>query len=535
MYGSNFDLSLSDLSAHLNIVFGPNGAGKTTIANALNGLLLPSAGRAVHLHATADLCFGNQTLHVDVQDRRAECRIGRKTVDRSELSQFLRPKSYHLSLQELLPEVTGDGDLAQEIIRQANGGFDIAKAGKELAFSLQKRYNRTTEAKEFESANDKLRRVQREQRHLQDQKNQRANIQSDLDVSRQATECVTAIEKIRKWQIADAKYQEAVAIAEAYPSAIRSSYDLTDIVSKTQELASALAQLRRDVGVQREVIESTQEKLDQNRLSPNGLKPGELQLLDSHVRDCSEQSRGLEKLNETREATKEQARDAWENLGGRAKQGWEPAFTQEDLRHLQNFVKDFGSHIHEKQSLTSLKNLLEATDRKETGTNSDELRDAQQILVQWILALKKDFPQRRNVSRLLFVTIILSTLLSLGAGFFLHPIGYSGLLVSALTLWIYTLLHSNKEPRIASTQIDKLKRLLPELSQKSDLDLLQSGLNQLIETRSKVQLNELKSNERLRIERSLENLAERESELETRKQELVGSLHLDDPQVTLLP
>ncbi|MCY3487881.1 MAG: AAA family ATPase [Bacteroidetes bacterium] len=529
MYGSNFDLSLSDLSAHLNIVFGPNGAGKTTIANALNGLLLPSAGRAVHLHATADLCFGNQTLHVDVQDRRAECRIGGKTVDRSELSQFLRPKSYHLSLQELLPEVTGDGDLAQEIIRQANGGFDIAKAGKELAFSLQKRYNRTTEAKEFESANDKLRRIQREQHHLQDQKNQRANIQSDLDVSRQAAERVTAIEKIRKWQIADAKYQEAVAIVEAYPAAIRSSHDLTDIVSKTQELASALAQLKRDVGVQREAIESTQEKLDQNRLSPNGLEPGELQLLDSHTRDCSEQSRELEKLNETREATKEQAREAWENLGGHTEHGWDPAFTQEDLRHLQKYAKDFGSHIHEKQSLKSLKTLLEATDRKGAGMNSDELRDAQQILVQWILALNEDFPQRQNVRTLLLIIIILSTVLSLGAGFFLHPTGFSGLLVSVLTFWIYTLLHSNKQPRIAPTQIDKLKRLLPGLSQKSDLDSLRSGLNQLIEIRSKVQLDELKSNEGLRTERSLENLAEREPELETRKQELVSSLHLDDP------
>lgn len=529
MYGSHFDLSLSDLSPHLNIVFGPNGAGKTTIANALNGFLLSSAARTVRLYATAELCFGTQTLHVDVKNNRAECRIGRKTVDRSELSQFLRPKSYHLSLQELLPEVTGDGDLAQEIIRQANGGFDIAKAGKELAFNLQKRYNRTSEAKEFESANDKLRRVQREQRNLQDHKNQRASIQSDLDASKQAKERVTAIEKIRKWQTAEAEYQEAAAIAEAYPAVIRSSHDLTDIVSKTQGLANALAQLERDVDVRRETIESTQEKLNQNRLSPNGLQPGELRLLNSHVRDCSERHRELEKLKETHEATKEQAQDAWENLGGHVEEGWEPAFTQEDLRHLQRYAKDFGLHIHEKQSLESLKILLEATDRKEAGTSSDELRDAQQILIQWILALKNNFSQRRNVRTLLLITTGLSVLLSIGAGIVLHPIGYSGLLVSALTLWIYVLLHSNKQPQTPPAQIDKLKLLLPELSQTSDLDSLQSGLNQLIEIRSKTQLNELKSNERSRIKRSLENLTERDSELETRKQELVSSLHLDDP------
>ncbi|MYJ45453.1 MAG: hypothetical protein F4069_09045 [Rhodothermaceae bacterium] len=529
MYGSNFDLSLSDLSAHLNIVFGPNGAGKTTIANALKGLLLPSAGRGVHLFANADLCFGDQTLHVDVKDRRAECRIGTRTVDRDELSQFLRPKNYHLSLQELLPEVTCDGDLAQEIIRQANGGFDIAEAGRKLAFSLQKRYNRTAEAKEFDQASNKLRRVHREQHHLQEQKSQRASIQSDLDASRRAAERVIVIEKIRKWRAAEAEYQQAATSADDYPTVIRSSHDLTDIVSKTQELANALAQLKRDFGAQHKAIESVQEKLDQNRLSPNGLKPGELQLLGSHVRDCSEQSRSLEKLNETRESVKEQVQDAWESLGGQIEVGWEPDLTQKDLRHLQKYARDLGSHIHEKQSLEALTILLEIQDRKHADTNSDELRDAQQILVQWILALKNDFPNRQTVPTLLLITIISSVAMSFIAGFALHPIGFSGLLISALTLWIYNLLHTDKQSQITSLQIDKLKHLLPELSEKPDLDSLQSGLNQLIETRSKMQLDELKSNERSRIERSLENLTERQSELESRKQELVTSLHLDDP------
>ncbi len=531
MYGSRFDLCLSNLSAHLNIVFGPNGAGKTTIANALNGMLLQSAARAVNLYGTADLCFGHQTLHVDVKDRRSECRIGVKKVNRSELSQFLRPKSYHLSLQELLPEITGreDGDLAKEIIKQANGGFDIAEAGKKLAFSLQKRYNKTTEAREFEHADNKLRQVLQEQRHLQEQKNQRTNIQSELDASRQAAGRVATIEKIQKWQIAEGEYQKAAAIAGAYPAVIRSSHDLTDIVSKTRKLANLLRQLERDVDVQHETIKSTQEKLHQNRLSPNGLKPGELQLLDSHVRDCAEQYRDLENLKETCQAIKEQARDAWKNLGGRAKQGWEPAFTPENLRDLQKYAKDFGSHIHEKQSLKALKTLLEAINQRDAGMNSDNLRDAQQILVQWILALKTDSPKRQNARTLLIVTIILSALLSLGVGITLHPIGYSGLLISVLTLWIHNLLRSDKQPQIPSTQIDTLKRLLPELSQESDLDSLQSGLDQLIETRSKVKLDELKSYEQSRIERSLENLTERESKLETRKQELVTSLHLDDP------
>lgn len=529
MYGSHFDLYLADLSPNLNIIFGPNGAGKTTIANALNGLLLPSTGRAVRLYGHADLRFGNQTLHIEVKNNRAECRIGEKAVDRNELSQFLRPKSYHLSLQELLPEKTGDDDLAQEIIRQANGGFDIALAGKKLAFKLQKRYTRTSESAEFQTAGEKLRRVLQEQRHLQEQKNQRASIQSELDASRQAAKRVILIENIQKWRTAEDAYQKAAAITEAYPAVIQSSHDLTGIVPKTQELAHTLDQLKKDAAAQHETIERTQDSLDQNRLAPSGLKPGELQLLDSHVRDCSEQSRELEQLNVTCQTTKEQAYDAWKGLGGHMEENWEPAFTEEDLRQLQKYAKDAAAHLHEKGALKALKILLEVIDHAETGRDIDKLRDAQQILVQWILSLKNAHPEHQKLQTLLLVTIIVSALLSIGAGIFLNPLGYIGLGISGLTIWIYALFQTDKEPKIRSTQTDKLKTVLSDLSDDPDLSELQSGLDQILEYRSKAQLENLKSNERIRVERSLENLAERQSELETRKQELIHALHLDDP------
>ncbi|MYI83992.1 MAG: AAA family ATPase, partial [Rhodothermaceae bacterium] len=208
MYGLPFDLYLSELSPHLNIVFGPNGSGKTTIANALNGLLLPSAGREVKLYGQANLGFGSQTIYLDVKGTRAECRINTRTVDQSELSQFLRPKSYHLSLQELLPEKNDDNELAREIIKQANGGFDIVAAGKKLGFNLQKRYNKTNEAKEFEAISKKLRSVIQEQSSLQHQKNHRKNLIEERDLSLEAGRRAELIAKIIQWRSADAEYKK---------------------------------------------------------------------------------------------------------------------------------------------------------------------------------------------------------------------------------------------------------------------------------------------------------------------------------------
>ena len=302
MYGLPFDLYLSELSPHLNIVFGPNGSGKTTIANALNGLLLPSTGRAVKLYGQANLGFGNQTLYLDVKGTRAECRINTRTVDQSELSQFLRPKSYHLSLQELLPEKNDDDELAREIIKQANGGFDIVAAGKKLGFNLQQRYNKTNEAKEYEAISKKLRSVIQEQSSLQQQKNQRDNLITERDLSLEAARRAELIAKILQWRSADAEYQKAHTAAESYPRVIRSSQNLANAVKNAQELTRTIDRLKREADEGRRTIERVQENLEGNRLSPNGLEPGSLQLLIAQVRDFSAKYRKLEELKETHQA-----------------------------------------------------------------------------------------------------------------------------------------------------------------------------------------------------------------------------------------
>lgn len=526
MYGTPFDLQLSDLSAHLNIIFGPNGAGKTTLANALNGLLLSSAGRAVRLYAEANLNFGTQELHLEVKGPRSICQINGETVDRDEQSQFIRPKSYHLSLQELLPEKTGDGDLAQEIIRQANGGFDITSAGKKLSFVLQKRYSKTNETKEFQTASDKLRKILQDQHSLEERRSQRDTLLNELHLSRQAGLRLSLIEKIRKWRIAIEKHQKSVAVADSYPQIIQSSHDLSNAFVKTKELEQKIAQSETAEKQHTETIDGIETELKLNRLAPQrGLQKGELQRLGSQVRACLDKYRELEKLKETQKAAREQTHDAWENLGGCLQQGAEPGFTQKDLRLLQKYAKDFGTHTQEKQALKSLHRLLDVIETKDSGLRQDDIRDAQQILLRCIANLEADSTTTHRARTLLLITLVVSALLSIGIGM-VSLLGLLGLLITALSAWTYTLLRSRER---VSAEINTLKDLLPELPDISNLSALKSSLDKLIEIRSYMQLEEIKSQEQSRIQRSLKDLKEQQSELETRKKELVTSLHLDDP------
>ncbi len=529
MYGLHFDLYLSGLSPNLNIIFGPNGSGKTTIANALNGLLLPSAARAVKLYGQANLGFGNQILSLDAKGTRTKCRINARTVDHSQFSQFLRPKSYHLSLQELLPEKNDDNELAREIIKQANGGFDIVAAGRTLGFKLQRSYGQTNETKEFEAINKKLQSVIQEQSSLQQQKNHRANLRQKLDLSLEAGRRAELIGKIIRWRNAEAEYQKAHAVAESYPRVIRSSQSLANAVMNAQELAKTIDRLEREADEGRRTIERVQKNLEENHLSPNGLEPGALQLLIAQVRDFSEKHRKLEELNETHQAAEKQALNAWRRLNGLLPKGWQPTFTREDLLRLQGYAKNFASHTQEKKALEELKILLGVDKANNGNAESNKLRDAQRDILQWILALRDETPQQKRTRNILLTTAIVSAAMALWFGIAIHPSGYLGLVISLLIGWTYILLRSGYRPQISPSQKDSIKRLLPELPENPEPDALQSGLDQLTEERSHAQLDSLKRNESHRIERSLESVSGQQSKLEEQKEELIRTINLDPP------
>ena len=533
MYGLPFDLYLSELSPHINIVFGPNGSGKTTIANALNGLLLPGAGDEVKLYGHANLGFGNQTLYLEVKGARSKCRINARTVDRSELSQFLRPKRYHLSLQELLPEKNDDNELAQEIIKQANGGFDIVAAGKQLGFNLQKRYNKTNETRDFEVISKKLRKVIEKQESLQQQKNKRQNLIEERDLSLEAGHRAELIEKIILWRSADDEYQKAHAAAESYPRVIRTSHNLANAVENAQELTRTIDRLKIEADEGRRTIERVQKHLEENHLSPDGLEPGALQLLITQVRDFSEKYRKLEELKETHQAAEKQALDAWKRLDGLLPEGWQPEFTRENLVQLQSYAKNHGIHTQKKQSLEKLKILLGADQPKRGDADSNKLRDAQRDILQWIMAVRDESPQRKRILTILLISAVASALMPLGIGIAIHPTGYLGLAICLLIGWAYALVRSDRQPQMSSPQKSNIKRLLPELPDNPDPDDLQSGLDQLTEERSHAQLDTLKLNESRRIERSLESMSEQRSIFEAQREELTSRINFDPPNDTI--
>lgn len=128
--------ALRDLSPEVNVVWGPNGAGKTTTAAAVQRLLWPSAdpgGRAVL----------DALIHADGAEWRVEMdgtavrwqRGGADTGPVPGIPSAAERDRYRLSLHELLSAT--DGSLAERIVHESAGGFDVAAAGEALGIKAK--------------------------------------------------------------------------------------------------------------------------------------------------------------------------------------------------------------------------------------------------------------------------------------------------------------------------------------------------------------------------------------------------------------
>lgn len=124
---------LTELSPGVNVVWGPNGVGKTTTAAALERLLWPTAVRDGHPLLDGRFTLGADAWRVELAGGSARFqRDGRDVSAPAGLPPATERDRYRISLHELLDGT--DGPLAERILHESAGGFDVALAADGLGF-----------------------------------------------------------------------------------------------------------------------------------------------------------------------------------------------------------------------------------------------------------------------------------------------------------------------------------------------------------------------------------------------------------------
>ncbi len=179
-------LSIDGIVEGINVIYGPNASGKTTLSRAMQRLLQPS----IHRHHTdsisAELVVGGKSFELDYHLGQIACRSAGRDVTAPALAPAEVGQRYVLALHDLIQE--DDGDIVQQILQEAAGGYDLASAARNEGFNRDKpsgRNNKTVRdyeesVRDRKAAEERLISIERSAQRLAELERQRCEAHAAL-------------------------------------------------------------------------------------------------------------------------------------------------------------------------------------------------------------------------------------------------------------------------------------------------------------------------------------------------------------------
>lgn len=251
---------LSGLSPGINVVHGPNASGKTTVARALRWLLWPPEGAAatgVSLEAAGRL--GDRDLLLAIDHGRVERRVGGNEVGVLPLPPAEHADRYRLALHEILQDEARGEDLAQQVTREALGGYDVDAAVAAVG-GLAKPTSSRKADQAFQAAAEEVRELAHAQADLARQAAGLDDLRAERDEAREAERRLREVEAALAWRAADRSLAAAERRVAAFPPAVarlggdeaeriaRLTAEIADAEAEREGCRARLAEARRRLG-----------------------------------------------------------------------------------------------------------------------------------------------------------------------------------------------------------------------------------------------------------------------------------------------
>ncbi len=331
----------------LNIVTGPNAVGKSSLARALGYLLRdaraddpPGLILSAHLHS-ASACWtvrrnGSQILWTrDGED-----------ASRPALPSAEQVGLYRLSVENLLASDRADAELARELRRRLQGGFDLQAPRIELGG----RFGRNEE-KALRRASAELRSVESRYSDLRREEMRLSDLAEHIDRAKSAREEASRLDLA----LSLLEYMARLAHCEArlgeFPTAI--AVLRGDELERLAELEEKKTQLADELERRRGSLDKERRDLEKTGLARAQPAPEEMQTAERLLRELEERLlawKSAQQSVEKADATRRDVIDEFEGTGVKGT-GDPPKLDRESLGRVQEVVAPLLEKQHKRDEL----------------------------------------------------------------------------------------------------------------------------------------------------------------------------------------
>jgi len=280
---------LEELSPGLNIVHGPNASGKTTTARAIESLLWPRAAAPERASLAGWFRIGDDEWMVETEAGRTRWQRGGADASAPPLPPAETRDRYRLSLHELL--AAEDRALAEEILRESAGGYDLARAAR--AVGAQDAPSRPTrELNALKAAREKVHEARKRHEELRHEESELASLRRRLEAAQAAARRASVLQLAIEHADAVAEEADARRALDAFPAPM--ALLRGDEADRLEAIRLKLEDARKDLTAAARDLETAEAARAASGLPDDGVAHETLTALREHTGRLADLRRTIE-------------------------------------------------------------------------------------------------------------------------------------------------------------------------------------------------------------------------------------------------
>lgn len=424
--------AFEELSPHINIIAGPNASGKSSTARAIQQLM--SQENIGNITAEGSFSIDEESWISHLDPSYIKTQKNGIDADLKAIPSDGEHSRYMLSLHELI--VKEDKNLAENILKDAIGGYDIEAAKNVLGYSDSKKPKNVKEFKDVEGARKTVREISEEQKELRVKQDRLESLHKQKEKAEEARELVNFYKLVKDFKNKQASLKTLEEELSTFPDKMNKVKEddyknLSAFLKEIQDKQASLERIKSEINrFETEIAEINlpEEGVDSLEVKKVGSLLDELKNLEDTMHEAeNEIARADTKLKDlSKKLGLDADETAFEGLNlddiNLTDEYWQSAFELfGEISQLERLIK----HLGEK--------------KQEIVTKSETLKAGITELSRWLGATKDPGKSISNVH--LALLVILSIATAFGIQFF-GVGGYVGLFL--ILLLLSYLIYKNK-------------------------------------------------------------------------------------------
>jgi uncharacterized protein YhaN len=241
-----------DLSPQINIIAGPNASGKSTTAKAIQKIIWRNQTEGLQIDG--NVTIGNDPWAIRIDSNQVKVQRNGKEDELTGLPAVEEQGRYLLALHQLVS--VNENDLAQHIINESIGGYDLDKARDTLEYSEKPKPSNIREYKDYVNANQQVKKQKEKQEKLKKEQEKLSGLYEKKAKAEEAAKLKEFYTKVVDYLETKLSLEQKKEQFGTYPVVLEKT---------TGEEYETISKLEGDINKAQGEMNAAEGKIDENR------------------------------------------------------------------------------------------------------------------------------------------------------------------------------------------------------------------------------------------------------------------------------